>query len=183
MCERKYFNWPGRDQLGEFAFYLFLFAGSIYCIVEASGYTPQGRLIPLIVLVGLAVLVALKIVGILVPSIGARIDVKGDLLAQPDIDISEGLAADDKPGKAADKQDLRGLKRELVVIGWFLLSLVLIRLFGFVFAVPLFLFVFFLIYARFGLFRSLIYTAGFYVFFYFVFIYILHTRFPVGLIF
>lgn len=183
MAKEKYFNWPEREQLGEFAFYLFLFAGSLYCIFEASGYTPRGRLIPLIILVSLAVLVACKMVSILIPSIGKRIDVKGDLLAKPDIDISDEPAVEHESGRAAVKSDTRKLKKELVVMGWFLLALVLIRLLGFVISVPLFLFVFFLVYAKFGWLRSFIYTAGFYVFFYFVFIYFLHTRFPAGLLF
>lgn len=160
-------------------FILALLGISIVFFFMALGYSYNGKLFPLIIIVILALMLILKIIGFFNPKIAAYFDVHG-------IDLP-----DQKPSPAQSKtaeeeisdDDIAKWPRELAMGFWLVSLISLIYLVGFLLTVPLFLVLFLRFQGRHSWLVSGVTSLAVLAFIYVLFGILLSTPFPEGLVF
>jgi len=136
----------------------------------ALGYSPRGRLYPLIVIIALLVLLLMKLAALIGPKAAARLEVHG--IDMPDQIISETNVMPESKWRL-----------EVKIIAWLVLLFFLILLFGFLITIPIFLLLFIKFQGRHGWKLSILCSLAVFAFIYTMFVAILSVSFPPGLLF
>lgn len=117
------------DHYWEAGFFLLLLLYTLLLLVEARTYTPSGRLFPILIGGLLVVLVAVKITILL---LGDRYELGGaGLFDQFAEDLLAQKVGEEATGTDATTRTWHRYRRELEMIGWVFLLLVLLVLLGF----------------------------------------------------
>ena len=135
-----------------------------YAAFSAIAWPLKTALFPLVISIPLFVLAAAEVACVVLE--GARVSLPGDSPA--------------RPAEAASRAAARS--RALVATGWIVGFFVLILLFGFLVAVPLFVFLYLKLQSREGWVLSIVFTAIVWAAFYGLFDYTLHLPFGSGLL-
>lgn len=157
---------------GEYIFTLVVLVFSILMFVQSLNFTPKGRLFPVIIVGGLIVLLAIKVVSIRNPKVAATMDTDHGLLELPGGDCVEETSM--------LIQSKAKLNQELCMMGWIVFLVALALLVGFLIAIPIFLFLFLLLQGRHSVKVSIITTVAVQLGVYVLFILLLNTHFPSG---
>ena len=166
--------------LNEVIFVAVLLVISVVTFFIALGYSYNGKLFPLIVIVTLALMLILKIIGFVNPKMAAHFDIHG-------IDLPEQKSASTQSKTATEEEisDDHAPKwlREVRMVFWLMLLIGLIYLLGFLFTVPLFLFLFLRFQGKHSWLVSGVTSLAVLAFIYGLFGILLSVPFPEGLVF
>lgn len=166
--------------LNEVIFVLVLLAFVIVTFFMALDYSYNGKLFPLIIIVTLAVMLILKIIGFVNPKIATRFDIHG-------INLPEQQSSSPHPkistGEKTPSADVPKWMREVKMVFWMGFLLSLIYLLGFLFTVPLYLFLFLRFQGRHSWLVSSVTSLAVLAFVYALFGILLSVPFPEGLVF
>jgi hypothetical protein len=149
---------------------------ALAALYAAAGYSAKGKLFPLIVTILLIVMLAVKLLSLLSPRIGDRIDI-------------QGIEFPDTKSKSSPKEDHPAVKeaakwtKELMMLFWLLFLMACIYLIGFLAAIPMFLFLFLKFQGKHGWLTSILVSVAVLVFIYGLFGVVLSVEFPQGLFF
>jgi hypothetical protein len=138
--------------------------------ITALGYTPRGRLFPLVIVIPVTLLLLVKIFILIRPESAGRFEVHGIDLPDPT------RSAEDQPESGRWPTELR-------MISWLAVLLVSFLLFGFSLTIPVFLLVFLKFQGRHTWAVSIACGATVAIFIYLMFVKILSVTFPGGFLF
>lgn len=169
-----------RIDLNELVFVAVLLVVSVAAFLMALQYSNRGKAFPLIVLACLFVMLILKLLAIFSPKVAERVDIHG-------IDLPDQERKPDESPAAAEQTRPNGKhpakwQRELMMILWLSLLLVLIFTLGLLYMVPVFLFLFLKLQGRHSWFVSATCSVLLFALVYGLFGVMLSLDFPQGLL-
>jgi hypothetical protein len=159
-----------KKRIPDTVFVFCLLAFTVLTGILALGYSPRGRLYPLIVISVLFVLLILKLAVLIGPKAAARLEVHG--IDLPDQVLNE-----------TDRVHKTKWQIELRIIAWLFLLLVLVMLLGFLYTIPIFLLVFIRFQGKHSWKLAILCGLAVFAFIYLMFVTLLSVSFPPGLFF
>lgn len=166
-----------KTNIYEVVLVVFLLSGSGAALVAALGYSARGRLFPVIVIVLLIIMLALKLFAIFSPKVASRIDIQGIEFPEHKTPREAGEGAEEQLGAIAV------WPKEIMMIFWLLFLLGCIYLAGFLPAVPAFLFLFLKFQGKHSWRVSILTSLVVLAFVYGMFGIVLSVEFPGGILF
>ena len=155
---------------------VFLLIGSMAAFIPALGYSTRGKLFPLIVIVLLIVMLALKLLTIFSPKMAARVDIQG-------IEFTDQKSKDTSDEDAIAEKWAAKWPKEMMMIFWLIFLLALVYLIGFLPMVPIFLFLFLKFQGKHSWSVSIITSLAVLAFVYGLFGIVLSVQFPESILF